>query len=196
MQFVPLEPDIEISGRAVYSIVDGFHLFRRVASSVMQQEGIGRMTNDGDLELDRDGWYPQAASLRAFQRLATDVGEGALFAIGRKMPENAEIPASAVDVVTAIQAIDVGYHLNHRKRGVVMFNPKTGERLDGIGSYAARVDGPRRIVVTCDNPYPCDFDRGIMTAMARKFYSHVVVTHEHGPCRKHSADACAYVVSW
>src|SRR5262249_47768960 len=119
MQFVPLEPDIEVAGPAIYSIVDGFGLFRRTVSAIMQQEGIGRMTADGDLKIERDGWYSQAAYLRAFARVAKESGDGALFATGRRIPENVEMPRG-VDIVSQIQVLDAGYHLNHRKRGVVM----------------------------------------------------------------------------
>jgi hypothetical protein len=197
MQFQPFEPDIEVNGQTVYSVVDGFRLFRRLASSILQQEGIGRMKSDGDLALDRSGWYSQAAWLRAFARIADEAGSGALFAIGRQIPDNAQFPPGVVDVPSAIQAIDVGYHLNHRKRGQVMFDPKTNTKLAGIGSYGCRAEGPRRIVSECNNPYPCDFDRGILLAMARRFELQAQVEHDDTkPCRKQGRDSCTYVITW
>jgi hypothetical protein len=197
MQFQPFEPDIEVNGQTVYAVVDGFRLFRRLASEILQQEGIGRVKADGDLILDRHGWYPQAAWLRAFSRIADEAGSGALFAIGRQIPENARFPPGVVDILSAIQAIDVGYHLNHRKRGQVMFDPETNTKLAGIGSYGCRVEQPRRIVSECSNPYPCDFDRGILSSMARTFEPQAQVVHDDAkPCRKRDADSCTYVITW
>ena len=197
MQFKPFEPGIEVNGQTVYTIVDGFRLFRRLASAVLDQEGIGRMRSDGDLILDRAGWYPQRAWLRAFARIADEAGSGALFAIGRQIPENAQFPPSVVDIHTAIQSIDVAYHLNHRKRGEIMFDPNTGVKLDGIGSYGYRRVGDSQIVCECNNPYPCDFDRGIVTTMARRFEPHAVVEHDNSrPCRKHGGESCTYVIKW
>jgi hypothetical protein len=196
MQFQPFEPNIEVNGQTVYSIVDGFRLFRRLASAVLQQEGIGTMKSDGDLQLDREGWYSQAAWLRAFARIAEEAGNGALHAIGRQIPENAVFPPSVVEIHGAMRAIDVAYHLNHRKHGQIMFNPATGVMLDGIGSYGCRRAGERKIFMDCRNPYPCDFDRGIVMSMARKFEPHAAVEHDHGSCRKQGADVCTYVVTW
>lgn len=196
MQFQPFEPEIEVNGQTVYAIVDGFRLFRRLASAILAQEGIGRMRSDGDLTLDRHAWYSQSAWLRAFERIADEAGSGALFAIGRQIPENAQFPPSVVDIHTAIQSVDVAYHLNHRKHGDVMINLATGGKLGGIGSYGYHRAGDRMIISECSNPYPCDFDRGILTSMARRFEPHAQVEHEAGPCRKHGADTCTYVIRW
>jgi hypothetical protein len=86
VEFKPFEPGIEVNGQTVYTIVDGFRLFKRVASAVLEREGIGRMRDDGDLIIDREGWYSQDKWLRAFARIADETGSGALFAIGRQIP--------------------------------------------------------------------------------------------------------------
>ena len=53
----------------------------------------------------------------------------------------------------------------------------------------------------CKNPYPCDFDKGIIKAVAKKFKPkdsvNIIVEHdESAPCRKKGADSCTYLVSW
>lgn len=194
MQFVPFEPDIEVNGQTVYAIVDGFSHFRRVASAILQQEGIGRMRSDGDLALEREGWYPQAAWLRAFERIAEEAGQGVLFAIGRRIPENARFPPGIVDLRSAIAAIDVAYHLNHRRRGIVMFDAAEGRMSEGIGHYALDRAREPGLVVTCTTPYPCEFDRGIVASMARRFEPLATIEHVPGSCRKHGHHACSYEV--
>jgi hypothetical protein len=197
VEFKPFEPGIEVNGQTVYTIVDGFGLFKRVASRVLESEGIGRMKSDGDLVIDRDGWYSQEKWLRAFARIAAEAGSGALFAIGRQIPENAAFPPGVVDIHSALQAINVGYHMNHRKHGAIMFNPQTGELLAGIGYYGCQPQGEHTIIAECKNPYPCDFDRGILTSMARKFEPHAQVVHDDSkPCRKTGGEACTYEITW
>jgi hypothetical protein len=49
----------------------------------------------------------------------------------------------------------------------------------------------------CKNPYPCDFDRGIIVAMARKFEPSVKVELDTSkPSRKDGADDSWYIVTY
>ena len=79
-----------------------------------------------------------------------------------------------------------------------MFDPATGQKLSGIGNYGyTPVPRERRIISVCENPYPCDFDRGILTTLAAKFERASRVTHDDSaPCRKNGADSCKYIIAW
>lgn len=196
MEFVPFEPGIEVNGRTVWSVVDGFRSFKLLASQYLLSEGIGSLGTDGHLTLDPDGWYQQEQWLRAFRKAAT-LGSSLLFDIGLVIPRNAEFPPAVKDIHDAIRSVDVAYHLNHRKQGQVMFDPATGTMLEGIGHYGYEAQGPRRIVSVCENPYPCAFDRGVLTAMAQRFEPRAVVTHDRAaPCRMREADSCRYEIAW
>ena len=48
----------------------------------------------------------------------------------------------------------------------------------------------------CHNPYPCSFDEGILTAMARRFDLRASVRHESGSCRRNGDDACVYTIHY
>jgi len=51
--------------------------------------------------------------------------------------------------------------------------------------------------MVCDDPYPCDYDMGIITSFAKKFDKMATVRHaEHLPCKKKGADSCTYLVKW
>ena len=69
-----------------------------------------------------------------------------------------------------------------------------------IGHYNHKSYGPNKATIECANPYPCDFDRGIIEAMATRFKPNgaiVKVQHDASkPCRKNGADSCTYQVSW
>jgi hypothetical protein len=91
--------------------------------------------------------------------------------------------------------------MNHRINGEVLFNPKTGAMKEGIGHYSFEKTGPRAANMVCKNPYPCDFDRGIIESAARKFKPAdsiiLSVTHDDSkPCRKKGHDSCTYIVTW
>ena len=107
---------------------------------------------------------PRRRWLAAFEEIANGIGPRACYQIGRNIPKYAVFPPSIKDIHSSIASVDVAYHLNHRKQGKVMFDPGTGKKLKGIGNYGYQpVAGQRKIVSVCENPYPCDFDRGILT---------------------------------
>lgn len=196
MEFVPFEKGIEVNGRTVWSIVDGFGEFKLLGSQFVLEEGIGRLTKDGEYELELDGWYPQDAFLRAFQRAST-VGALVLRDIGATIPRNAEFPQWVKDIHDGIRSIDIAYHMNHRLNGREMLDRETGAMTEGIGHYGYEPVGDRRIMSRCENPYPCSFDHGLLAAMARRFEPQATVTHDKaGPCRAKGGGSCRYEIVW
>ena len=66
-----------------------------------------------------------------------------------------------------------------------MFDATTSELAEGIGPYGYEKASERSIVSVCDNPYPCSFDRGIITTMARRFERGAAIVHDDSaPCRR------------
>jgi hypothetical protein len=115
------------------------------------------------------------------------LGQNTLFSIGMKIPENANFPPEIESLEKALQSIDVAYHMNHRN----------GE----IGHYRYESVGPKSVKMVCQNPYPCAFDRGIITAMAKRFKPKdsimVNVMHDDSaPCRVKGGASCTYNVRW
>jgi hypothetical protein len=198
MQFKAFEPGIEVSGTSIRAIVDAFRLFPAIALNVLVRQGIGRVGPERDVIIDTDRWYPQPAWLAAFQSVAAAGGADLLFETGRRIPLHVEFPKNMHDIVEAVGAIDVAYHMNHRKDGCVMYDSKKGSMLEGIGHYGCKGSiNDRRIVSVCENPYPCDFDRGIIASVARQFEPRSVTKHEpDAPCRKRGDSSCTYVVTW
>lgn len=178
-QFVAFAPKVEVNGETVLSIVDGMGTFKEKALTILASNGI-KAPKPGD-------WYPQQFWLNAFKTISEQVGANTLFTIGKKIPENAKFPPAIDAIEKALGAIDMAYHMNHRG----------GE----IGNYGYSADGPKGAKMVCKNPYPCEFDRGIIEAMATRFKpkGSIVVRVKHddsAPCRKKGADACTYLVSW
>lgn len=199
MQFRAFESGIEVLGQAVWAIVDGFLVSKQLPSQALVECGIGTLGPDGIVVIDPSAWYSQEAWLAAFERISTTVGPQVLFNIGKRIPENAVFPSWELDIDSAIRSLDVAYHLNHRREGQVMFDTDTGTMLEGIGHYGyeRRSAHEDLIISRCQNPYPCDFDCGILTSMARRIKPLANVLHLAGlPCRKLGADSCTYHVVW
>jgi hypothetical protein len=198
MQFKPFEPGIDVYGSSIDAIVDAFKLFPSVVLKRLVNHGIGVASGKGEVHIDRDAWYPQANWLAAFENIANTVGTRALFQIGQHVPKHAVFPPTVTDIHRGVASVDVAYHMNHRKNGRPMFDPSTGQRMPGIGNYGyAAEKGERKITSVCENPYPCDFDKGILTAIAGRFEKTARVLHdERAPCRKNGADSCTYSIVW
>jgi len=198
MEYVAFESGIEVNGQTVWAIVDGFRAFKVMASQLLLDEKIGERGPNKVVVVRPDGWYPQEAWLRVFREIGTRVGEAVLYQIGTVIPRNAKFPPWVQDVHSAVKSIDIAYHMNHRKGGKEMFDPATGKMLEGIGHYGYEGDPKeKRLVSVCRNPYPCMFDWGIITTMARRFAPVAQVVHDDSkPCRRGGADNCTYVVTW
>ncbi|MBU1166932.1 hypothetical protein KKC60_00795 [Patescibacteria group bacterium] len=187
------EPYIEVNGQTVYAIVDGMGPIKPTGIQILEENGIK--------DLDPKAWYSQQDWLNAFKLISDKIGPHTLFSIGKKIPENARFPAEIDDIEKALASIDVAYHMNHRIDGEPMFNPKDGSMKEGIGHYAYKKIGDSEVEIKCDNPYPCQFDQGIITAMANRFkpeYSlGVRVEHDSTKgCREKDHKDCHYIIKW
>jgi hypothetical protein len=179
-QFVPYASGVEVNGQTVLSVVDGLGAHKRRGLEILSENGIQNPVPGK--------WYPQQAWLNAFKSISENLGPSTLYSIGFIIPENADFPPEIKTLGDALKSLDVAYHLNHRG----------GE----IGHYTPNRIANREVHVVCDNPYPCDFDRGVVASLANRFKPY---GHEHNarvqhaddkPCRKEGYDTCTYIVKW
>ncbi len=198
MQYEQCDPDIEVNGESLGATVDAFKQYPSIVSKYLVKYGLVKTVNGKPEQIDRSAWYPLDKWLACYLAIAKDVGLNSLYTIGKKIPENAAFPPHLSDIRSALGSMDVAYHLNHRKGGLPMFDPATGTMLEGIGHI--RVDfaeNERRAAVVCEHPYPCEFDRGLVTALATRFEPMAKTVHDNGaPCRKKGASSCTYIVTW
>jgi len=176
-QFVSIDKNVRVSGAAVLAVVEGMASNGATGLRILKENGI--------VDPRSDKWYPQQAWLDAFRRIAEQIGQETLRAIGEKIPGTAHWPSEIEDVGEALASIDVAYHLNH-------FGGEIGHyRFERIGERSGRM--------VCDNPYPCAFDFGIIRATAKRFAPRGVmpiVKHEADGCRQKGGESCTYLVSW
>lgn len=175
-QFKPFAPNVEVNGETVLTTVNSFPEFMRdVIAELLKKHGI---------ESPRSGnWYSQQAWLACFKEISEQYGGHTLFEIGKKIPSNAKFPPGIDNIEKALSSINVAYQMNHRNGDI------------GFYKLAEHNKSERKIIMHCKNPYPCDFDRGIIVSMARKFESPVKVRLDASkPSRKQGADDSWYIV--
>jgi len=192
-----IDPALESHSGAIGAIIAAFRAVPSIALKHLERQGIATPGPDGRLLFAAE-WVPMQAWVALAHGLVQEAGEAAVYASGLRIMEHALWPPHVHDIESAMRSVDVAYHMNHRKSGVVMFDPTTGRMLEGIGHFAVnRVQGERRLVVTCDTPYPCDLDRGVMTGTVIRFSPRAQVVHQPDiPCRKKGDTSCRYVVTW
>jgi hypothetical protein len=189
-QFKAFQPGVEVYGAVVLSVTDGMGEFRTMAERILAQHEI--------LKPQPDAWYPQQAWLDSFKTISERIGPRTLFAIGKKILDAVEWPSWMNSLETGLGAINLNYHLRHRLDGVPMLNGQTGELTPGIGDYGFKgLTAEKSAVMVCNNPYPSEFDRGILTAMGRRFESGLEARLDTTqPTRTQGADSCTYIIEW
>lgn len=167
-------PEVEVLGAAVLAVSHGIML-GGVASELLAMEGLE--------DIVESGWYNQQKWLNVFRRIETALGSDTLFAVGTRIPFTAVFPPNLRSLAAALRSVDEAYHHNHRN----------GE----IGCYEYRGLGEDAHQVRCSNPYPCDFDHGIVCALVERFRGNqrYLVTHGPSSCRKKGDDECRYIVT-
>lgn len=191
-EFKAFNDIVEVNGQTILSVLNGMKGFESSAKTILLQNGINNP--------EPNRWYSQQAWLNAFKGISDKIGENTLINIGMMIPENAEWPPDVNSLESAFASIDIAYHMNHRINGVILFNTETGYMLDGIGHYYSKKTGDREITITCENPYPCSFDKGIIKSVANKFKpADTKLEFKEdikAGCRNNGDNKCTYIVSW
>lgn len=177
-QFTAFAEGVEVNGETVLSVVNGMGPYKSMGLKILAAHGI-KDPKPGE-------WYSQQAWLDSFKQISENIGRGTLLAIGKSIPDSAQWPPHVDSLEKALTSIDVAYHMNHRG----------GE----IGYYRYESTGPRSGKMECRNPYPSDFDQGIIIATAMKFapagVSPLVKLDESASSRKQGADSCTFLIVW
>ncbi len=190
-----IDPGVEVSGASIGSTLDAFQQYPSIVTKYLVQHGL---ISGKQSQIDRTAWYALDKWLVVYHAIAKDVGINSLYTIGKKVPENIQLPPQVTDIRSVFGSLNIAYHLNHRKNGELMFDPATGKMLDGIGNVTCEfANGEQKLTLKFENPYPCEFDRGLIHAFATRFEAGARVMHDNNaPCRKKGASNCTYVVSW
>ncbi len=190
-EFKVFTEGVEVSGEAIFSFVHGLEAFHPDALGILARHGI--------VDPQPGQWFSQQAFFNAFREIADQIGVNALFSVGQHVPDNARWVEGIQSIERGLISIDIAYHLNHRLRGQVLYDEQTETMFEGIGHYRAERIDHNHLWVICENPYPCAFDKGLVSAVAERYKSRstqiVTVAHdmEH-ECRTRGDDSCRFII--
>lgn len=191
-QFVAKNPKVEVHVSAVMSVVNAMEKGKDTRMEILRSNNI---------YVDQAEWFLQQDWLNAFKVIAESLGNMNLFMIGKAIIDNAQFPPIN-NLEEGLGSIDVAYHMNHRLEGKVMFDGATGKMTPGLGHYklTALDEKARQAEMVCDNPYPSEFDRGIITQVVRKFKPagarEEVILDTTKETRINGGNSCTYKVMW
>ena len=175
-----IPPDVQVLGQSIMAMIGGMELLKSRAMKILAENGIP--------ELQPQGWYPMRNALTAIKSIEEKIGPVTMRAVGRKVPEHAKFPPEITTIEQALRSLNVAYQMNHR-----------GQQAGNIGGYHFDRAGHGGRMV-CDNPYPCNFDHGIIEALCERFRpkDSVWVRVEHAPlgCRHKGGSDCTYLITW
>jgi hypothetical protein len=192
-QFIAFNPDVEVDGATVFAFLDAMKRGKENRQAILDKHNI--IAKDGE-------WNNQEKWLQVFKEFAQEVGDMNLLLMGMALIENAKFPPMN-NLQEALLSINIAYHSSHRLHGQIMFDPKTGTMLDGIGHYqlVSFDSKARKAIMNCRNPYPSKFDEGIITEIVRRFKPADAIRHEvkidiTKERRTQGADSCIFLISW
>jgi hypothetical protein len=170
---------VEVYGRSVLALVNAMEFLKLKAQRILNAHGIEA--------LEPEQWYSMRNVLESFEDILKQVGPHTTRAIGHALPKNAVFPPQIDSFESALASLDQAYRMNHRGSG-------------DIGSYRVLPDEARCATMVCDNPYPCEFDQGIMEALYDRFPPkgsfRLRIEHNPSGCRAKGAHSCTYHLKW
>lgn len=174
VQFKAFETCVEVKGAAVLAIIKGLEYSREIAESMLEKNGIPSVS--------ADAWYPQQSFLDAFKTISESLGPHTLYSIGTMIHKSADFPENIQTLEEALRSVNVAYQMNHRG--------------GDIGYYRLYISEAGDYRMVCRNPYPCEFDRGIIEGIASTYSppgTRISAIHDdNAGCRDNGDESCAY----
>jgi hypothetical protein len=194
----PSEPsaalaEVELSGAHAQTLLTKL-ASPALASHFMSKEGLGSLAGDGTLRFDPAAWYPVPAFVRAAHRLVEELGPRATFYVGRFKREGAL--GRSADILEVLRYLDRNYLQELRWRGLPI-SEAGPDVLHAVGGYACELRGPTDVAVTVSGPWPCPFDRALVSGVILRVRPDAAIEHDTSDaCRARGAPACLYRVGW
>lgn len=180
-QFIPFCEKVKVRGEVILAILSGLSYLKDEIVEILRRNNID--------EVHPAEWYKITDVLNTFKEIDKEFGSSALFSIGESIPDKAIFPSYIKDLKEALEKLNTAYSLNH----------KNGE----IGYYKLLEwnEQEKKAYYECKNPYPCHFDRGILTKIANNY----IPTDSKGievlldisrVSRLDGAESSYYIIKW
>lgn len=145
--YLSFDPAAEVNGETLQAIPATFNV-AATAQRLLRLHGLPAHPQAGH-------WYPLQSWLNLLAEVETSYGAETVYAVGLNIITQCQWPGGLTTLEQAVEALDQACRLNIQ-----------GEP---IGYYRYEPCGRRCLRVECFTPTPPDFERGILTGMARQF---------------------------
>ncbi len=177
--FSASSPDDRVAGASILAMLDALGVWRTRGVKILDEHGIG--------DPQAASWYSLQSYLDAMRFIYEKIGPATIADIGRKLVATNSFPPEIDSLDAALSTLDDAYRLRHRGHDI------------GYFKYARVTE--RAATMEIHNPYPCELDRGVVSALAKRFRSPTATTvhveHESADsCRKSGAESCLLTVTW
>jgi len=170
---------VEVSGHIALAMIKGMAGIDKRYRRELEEHGLD--------DPRTNTWYPLADVLNVFEELAAASEPFVISDMGTRVGDDAKFPPETDSLQKAFAHVDDFL--------------RSGHRGESVGSYVFEKTGDNSATIICTTPYPCDFDRGFIEAVARRFrpkdsWDATVVHEVSTSCRKHDGNCCTYIVQW
>ncbi|MDC0712895.1 hypothetical protein POL68_30820 [Stigmatella sp. ncwal1] len=154
---------------------------------LLEQETRRIITAHGIPALAQQAWYPLQKLLLCLNDIRSHIGPYTVHALGRHTARHITFAPSVDSFGESLFSLNEVYRMHHRGSGE-------------IGGFHYQPQSGRSAHVRCDNPYPCEFDQGLLESLFELFPPpesfRLRVTHAPASCRSKAADTCVYHLQW
>ncbi|MFY9260671.1 MAG: hypothetical protein WAO71_09210 [Gallionella sp.] len=180
-QFIAFSKTAEVSGLAIMVCLESFPEYYRA--------DIEHLLNENNIvQLAPEKWFNLQSYLNVLRDISTRYGTYTLFNVGVAINDKIPFPPNTT-LESALTAMNASYSAHHR---------------DDYTSYIKLRSfdlQAKKAVMEYKNPYPCHFERGLLTACARKFTPPNagfidVQLEKNKPSRLDGADTSFYEIIW
>lgn len=191
-EYISFEPHIEAGGSDT-------SLLSMSTISCTQRNAI---MEKYDLDDSRGAWNDLQSLLNAMKEISEKNGEMDLFQMGKAIINNTYFPP-VEDLEAALRAMDISYHMSHRKNGKPMFDPMTGQMSEGIGHCRlASFDSIKKeAVMVCHTPYPAKLEEGLICQLVKRFRPAdsllpKIKLDRNREDKAQGGDTCSFIIKW
>ena len=162
-----------VSGGNILSMLAAMGPFRKRGEQILEEHSIKNV--------EADAWFPLDAYVASLEAIRARMGPNTLYQVGRQIPNHVPLPPGIDTFEKVLASFGMAFDMNHRG-------------MQGVITYETQ--GDRNATIVTGTPYPCDFDRGVISGFFHKLLSTRVVVDKpaHAPCKAAGHDTCTYVV--
>lgn len=175
--------NVEVIGASVQVIVQALGRVKDIGLNILKENGI-------DINVPAEDWMKLNKFVKALHQIGDKFGPNTLFLIGKTVPEIIQFPPMINSFEIAMKSINVSYVNSHKNL------------VDADIYFKFTKTGDTSAIMSCTNPYPSEFDRGIISGLARKFPPDnagkvvSVLLDTSKPSRKDGASSCTFNLTW